>query len=342
LRARGMRVEIFSLFAPAGVREAGISYGWASAPARMLRKLAEPSAMRALAQRWKREFAQRGCDAVLAHFGSRPSTVAMEAAGELPFFISLHARDLYCEAEFLEEKLCRAAAVVTCTRANVEFLCARYAPQSAKVHLVYHGLPQDWLETPAPARARTADAPLRMLAVGRLVEKKGFAILLAASALLAQRGLAFSLRILGDGPQRRALCASASRLGITPQLTLDGWANREELCTAYAWADVFCCPSILAVDGDRDGLPNVLLEAQSTGLPAVGSRLSGIPEAISDGHSGFLVPLGDAAALAEALSRYADPNLRAIHGAAARDACLAGFNGEQWVERLEQILHRSV
>ena len=338
LRARGHRVELFSLFVPVSGPAEEVTYGWASAPARVLRKLAEPAANRALARRWGREFARRGCDAVLAHFGSRPSTVAMDAAGELPFFLSLHARDIYCEAERLEEKLQRAAAVVTCTRANMEFLHAQYPRQSAKIHLVYHGLPRAWLAAPAPARPRAAGEPLRVLAAGRLVEKKGFAVLLEAGALLAQRGVAFTLRILGDGPRQAALRASARRLGLTPRLTLAGWANAEELCAAYAWADVFCCPSMLAADGDRDGLPNVLIEAQSRGLPAVGSRFSGILEAISDGHTGFLVPPGDAIALAEALARYTDPTLRAAHGTAARSACQANFDGERWLERLVQIL----
>lgn len=340
LRARGIALDIFSLFAPATGAAESVTYGWASAPARVLRKLAEPAARRALARRWEQEFARRGCDAVLAHFGSQPSSVALDAAGERPFFLSLHARDLYVEAERLEEKVRRATAVLTCTRANLEYLRARYEPQAAKFHLVYHGLPRVWLAAPAPARLRAAGDPLCVLAVGRLVEKKGFAVLLEAGALLAQRGVAFTLRIVGDGPQRQALQLTARHLGITPQLTLAGWATREELCATYAWADVCCCPSILAADGDRDGLPNVLVEAQSTGLPAVGSRFSGIPEAISDGQTGFLVPPGDAGALAEALARYTDPALRAAHGAAARTACLAYFDGGRWLVQLEALLHQ--
>ncbi len=338
LRARGHQVEIFSLFTPADGPADGVSYGWTSMPERVVRKLAEPAAVRALARRWGDEFVLRECGAVLAHFGSRPSTLALEAAGELPLFLSLHARDLYCEAERLEDKLRCAAVVVTCTHANVDFLRTHYPIYSAKIHLIYHGLPREWLETPAPGRPREQGEPLRLLAAGRLVEKKGFAVLLEACALLARRGLPFMLRIPGEGPQRHALSLAARRQGITRQFSLPGWANQQELVAAYAWADVFCCPSILAVDGDRDGLPNVLLEAQSTGLPAVGSRFSGIPEAISDGQTGSLVPPSDAAALAEALSRYRAPSLRATHGAAARAACLANFNGERWLEQLKRIL----
>ena len=170
------------------------------------------------------------------------------------------------------------------------------------------------------------------------MEKKGFAVLLAACALLRQRALPFTLCILGDGPWRRRLAASACRLGIAPQTTLAGWADAAQVRAAYASADVFCCPAILAADGDRDGLPNVLVEAQSTGLPAVGSAFSGILEAIDDGHTGFLVPPGDAAALAAALSRYTDPTLRAAHGAAARALCLARFNGEHWLDVLERVI----
>ncbi len=338
LRARGHVVEIFSLFPPRSGLVEGISYGWASATARARRKVDEVGAVRALAGRWREEFARRGCDAVLAHFASLPSTVALEAAGELPLFLSLHARDIYVEAERLEEKMRRATAVVTCTQANVDYLREQYPLHAEKIQLIYHGLPRDWLAAPVPARPRSADEPLRVLAVGRLVEKKGFHALLLTAAWLELHGFAITLRILGDGPQRRMQRNLARELEIAARVRLDGWANHQHVRAAYAWADVICCPSIIAADGDRDGLPNVLIEAMSTGLPAIGSQLSGIPEAISDGQTGFLVPTRDINALADALQRYADPALRAAHGAAAREACLARFDGERWLDALEQVL----
>ena len=144
--------------------------------------------------------------------------------------------------------------------------------------------------------------------------------------------------MLGDGPLRGVLDEMRRRCELASCTALEGWADQHTVATAYAWADVFCCPSILAADGDRDGLPNVLVEAMSTGLPVIGSAFSGIPEAIDEGVTGLLALPGDAAALAANLARYADPALRAVHGAAARAACAARFDGERWLDALEQVL----
>ena len=132
LRARGHRVELFSLFAPAAGPAQGVGYGWANTPARVLRKLAEPAALRALARRWGEDFHRLGCEVVMAHFGSQPSTVALQAAGALPLVLSLHARDLYVEAEGLEEKVRRAAAVVTCTQANAAYLREHFPDETER------------------------------------------------------------------------------------------------------------------------------------------------------------------------------------------------------------------
>jgi glycosyltransferase involved in cell wall biosynthesis len=329
LRARGHAVAVYSLFAPA-TPEDGVVYGWPTPAARLARKV---QGVGPLARRWGRQWRADGVERVVAHFGSLPSTVALAAAGDLPFVLSLHARDLYVEAERLPDKLARAAVTVTCTQANVDYLRA-LAP-AAPVRLVYHGLPPAWLDAPLPARPRPADAPLRVLAAGRLVEKKGFRTLLEVAALMDD----VELRLYGDGPLRPALLRHAVRLGLPNALM--GWADGDVMREAYAWADVFCCPSIIAHDGDRDGLPNVLVEAMSTGLPCVGSAFSGIPEAIDDGVIGLLVPPGDAAALAAALARLRDPALRATLGAAAARRVHTHFNGARWLDVLEGVLEEA-
>ena len=337
LRARGHRVELFSLFTPSAGPVDGVTYGWASAPARALRRVAGEAARRALAARWQREFHARGIEAIVAHFGSLPSTVALDAVGELPFYLSLHARDIYVEAERLDEKLRRATATFTCTHANAQFLREKYPACVERLHLIYHGLPAAWLHAPPPARPREPDEPLRLLASGRLVEKKGFSGLLAACARLR---IPFILRILGDGPLRSALAAQGKRLGLSGMVEWPGWATPAQVRAAYAWADLFCCPSLPGDDGDRDGLPNVLVEAMSTGLPAVGSAFSGIPEAIDDEVSGLLVPPGDVAALAAALTRCADPRLRQRLGEMAAARIRTSFSSESWLDRLEEIIRK--
>jgi glycosyltransferase involved in cell wall biosynthesis len=332
LRARGHHLDIYSLFAPAEGRLDGTTYGWPSPAARLLRKVTGTAPV---VGRWRREFTRGGYDAIVAHFGSQPSTVALDAADSLPLILSLHARDIYVEAERLEDKLTRATAVITCTAANVEYLRAHFPAQQEKVHLVYHGLPHPWFDAPLPERQREPDAPLRLVAVGRLVPKKGYGVLIDACARLRQAGIPHLLHVVGDGPLREALHENAWQAGVADSVDFAGWAAEPAVRAAYAWADVFCCPSVITTDGDRDGLPNVLVEAMATGLPAVGSAISGIPEAIDDGATGLLVPPGDAAALADALARLRDSSLRAQLGAHAAACVRERFDGEQWLDTLE-------
>jgi glycosyltransferase involved in cell wall biosynthesis len=338
LRARGHRVDLFSLFPPACGTAAGVTYGWTTTAERLLRKALPRAAMRTLATRWHEAFRARDIQAVLAHFGSAPSTVAMQAAGDLPFFLSLHARDIYVEAEALEEKLARAVAAVTCTRANLGYLRGQYPGTAQRIHLVYHGLPRAWLAAPVPERPRACGEPLRILAAGRFVEKKGFIVLLTACALLRARGIPFSASIVGDGPLREGLVSDCRVLGLASQVDFPGWLPEGRLRAEYARADLFCCPSVVTPDGDRDGLPNVLVEAMSTGLPAVGSNISGIPEAIEHEETGLLVPPGNGAVLADALARCADPVLRARLGTAAAATVRERFSSDRGLDQLASLL----
>lgn len=338
LRARGHAVRIFSLFAPPGGPQCGVAYGWASGAARARRKLFPRQALRALTRRWGAQLAAESYDAVVAHFGSLPSTVALAAAADLPCLLSLHARDLYVEAERLAEKIAAARAVITCTQANVDYLRDRYPAYAEKIQLIYHGLPRTWLDAPIPERQRSTGEPLRLLAVGRFVEKKGFGVLLAACAQVQARGVPFVVRVVGDGPLRNTLVHQLQHAGLQHAVTVEGWKDDGPLRAAYAWADVFCCPSVLARDGDRDGLPNVLVEAMASGLPAIGSRLSGIPEAIEEGVSGLLTSPGDVDALAAAIVGVRDPARRAAMGASAAARIRQHFSAEQWLDRLQDIL----
>jgi len=341
MRARGHVVDLYSLYAPKE-REVGVTYGWSSSTARVVRKLGGTAADRTLARRWRRRVAESGVEVVVAHFGSQPSTIAQEVAGALPLLVSLHARDLYVEAERLAEKCARAAAVVTCTAANAAYLRHLFPECASRIHLLYHGLPSAWLEAPLPARIRPDKASLRLLAMGRFVEKKGYSVLLEACAILRQRGQPFELRLVGAGPLQKALTAQSQRLGIAEGVQWPGWLPPADVREAYAWADLFCCPSLLAADGDRDGLPNVLTEAMSTGLPAIGSRFSALPEAIIQDGTGILVPPGDAPAFAEALIRLTDPARRASLGLAAASHIRTHFAARPGLDLLEMLLRQAI
>ena len=235
-----------------------------------------------------------------AHWATMPALAAyfLKSAGGLRYSITAHAWDIYTDTTMLREKIEAAEFVVTCTGANVEHLRSLAGPGSAIV-LSYHGL--DFERIPAPRFERRGIASI--LAVGRLVEQKGFSVLVDACSLLTRRGVALDCRIIGEGPLRGALQGQIRDLGLESAVTLAGALPMTEVFEAYRKATVFCAPSVVAGDGDRDGIPNVILEAMSQGLPVVASRVSGIPEVVRDGDTGWLVSPGDAPSLAQALEQ---------------------------------------
>jgi glycosyltransferase involved in cell wall biosynthesis len=182
----------------------------------------------------------------------------------------------------------------------------------ARVRLLSHGVDLDRFR---PRPRRDSDERLRVLAVGRLVEKKGFPTLLAAVARLS---VPFVLRIVGTGAQQALLTADIERLGLAGTVELAGRRSHEQLPADYAWADVVAVPSVVDSSGDRDGLPNVALEAMACGLPLVVSDVAALGSAVRDAGSGVVVPPGDPAALADALTTLTDRTVRERLGAAGR------------------------
>ncbi len=251
-----------------------------------------------------------------AHFLHTPASVARYAAilRGLPWSVSAHAKDIWTIPDWeIEEKLAAAEWAVTCTAAGRRRL-------GDKAALCYHGLALDRLP-PAPARPPGPDgsdaaAPVRLLSVGRAVAKKGYDDLLAALALLPP-GLNWRLVHIGGGALAGRLKRQAARLGLAERIEWRGPLAQPEVFAAYREADLFVLAAKVARDGDRDGLPNVLIEAQSQGLACLATDLSGIPELIVDGETGVLVPPGEPAALARALAALiADPARRARLGRA--------------------------
>lgn len=166
--------------------------------------------------------------------------------------------------------------------------------------------------------------PLRALAIGRFVEKKGFAHLIDA---LARTQADITLRLVGDGPLRAELESRCRRHGLGGRVTFAGWRPFDAIAGELADADVLVAPSVTAADGDMEGLPLVVIEAMATGLPVIGSAHSGIPEVVVDGTTGIIVPERDDAALTAALERMRDGAFRKITGAAARTRVEREFDG---------------
>jgi glycosyltransferase involved in cell wall biosynthesis len=271
-----------------------------------------------------------------AHFLHTPASVARYAAKllGLPWSGSAHAKDVWTTPEWEKrEKLADCEWLVTCTETNRAHL-ARLAPRG-KVELVYHGL--DLSRFPRNPGKAKAD-PVLILSVCRLVEKKGVDVLLDALARLPNAP-AWRFVHAGGGPLKQKLQEKASALGIADRITWGGPLSQPELLELYRAADIFVLASRVARDGDRDGLPNVLMEAQSQRLPCVATRVSAVGELLRDGVDSVLVGENDPAALAEALaSLIASPARRRALGEAGEARLRAQFALEPNLERLAERL----
>ena len=275
-----------------------------------------------------------------AQFLHTPSSVARYAAAMrgIAWSASAHAKDIWTTPEWEKrEKLADAAFVVTCTGVGHAHL-AGLARDPARVELVYHGLPAEDFPDPGP-RAATRDGsdpaqPVRLLAVGRAVPKKGLDTLIDALALLP-RTLAWRLVHIGGGSLRDALAERAREAGLAERIAFRGAAAGDEVLAAYRDADLFVLPSRIAADGDRDGMPNVLMEAMSQRLPCIATAVSAIPELIVDGECGVLVPPDRPDELAAALARLiGDPALRRQLGDAGAARVGARFGTARGIDQL--------
>lgn len=257
-----------------------------------------------------------------AHFGSDPTTVALLAARELggTFSYTAHARDIYhtyvspkVDAAKRRAKLNEAAFTVTVSNCNVDHLAALCPEATNRIHRVYNGIDLSLfspMEDPTPGR---------ILAVGRLVEKKGFSVLVDACALLRDQGLDFDCRIIGDGPLQAALQAQIDALDLAGWVTLAGPMPQERLAAELGTAAIAVLPCVITPDGDRDGLPTVLLEAMGKGIPVVTTTVTGGPEIVAEGETGLLCDPGDQVSLADALETLLlDPPRARAMGAAGR------------------------
>jgi glycosyltransferase involved in cell wall biosynthesis len=275
------------------------------------------------------------------HFLHTPASVTRYAAllRGLPWSASAHAKDIWTTPEWEKrEKLSACEWLVTCTAANRDHLAA-LAP-AGKVELVYHGL--DFTRFPSPPGrrpprdGRNPSDPVVILSVGRLVEKKGMDLLLEALARLPSM-LHWRFVHVGGGPLRDALEGKAQALGIADRITWRGALPQDEVLQEYRAADIFALASRIASDGDRDGLPNVLVEAQSQALPCVATNVSAIPELIRDGVSGLLVGPDSPEGFARALeSCITDPARRAALGEAGRARVRADFDLDDNLDRLAE------
>ncbi len=280
------------------------------------------------------------------HYLHTPASVIRYAAllGGLTWSFSAHAKDIWTTEDWEKrEKIASAAWGVTCTRDGHREL-ERLSDRPDKVALLYHGLDLARFPAPGPRSARdgsNANDPVRFVTIGRAVAKKGFDDLLEALGRLPST-LNWRLTHIGGGEKLKALQAQAQALELDDRIIWAGPKAQDEVIAALRAADLFVLPSKEAGDGDRDGLPNVVMEAASQGLPIVATDFAGIPEFVRDGVEGQLVPPGDVAALAVALGELAGaPGKRAMLGEAAYARLTEAFSAQAGLDRVAAMLKRS-
>jgi glycosyltransferase involved in cell wall biosynthesis len=274
-----------------------------------------------------------------AHFAHDPALVALLTSRltGVPYSITAHARDLYqIPVPSLRARAREAVAVVTCCAANVDYLRSvlpgRLHP---RLRLIHHGVALDRF---VPAARPGAPAPVEILSVGRLVEKKGFPDLLLACRRLKSAGVPFRLRIYGDGPLRAELTELRDRLDLRDEVELAGERDGAEVLRAYQRADVFALTPCVTADGDRDGVPNVIVEAMACGLPIVTTDAGGVTEAVRHGVSGLVAPPRDVDALARHLTELGtDATRRRALGEAGRRTAEERFDVRSAARQLSLV-----
>lgn len=280
--------------------------------------------------------------ALYAHFLHTPSSVARYAAmlRGLPWSFSAHAKDIWTSPEWeLREKLdhqtAGAAFGATCTAFGADHLNDLAA--STPVDLVYHGLDLERFPLPDARTPRAPGDPFQMLSVGRLVEKKGFDRLLDALALLPDH-IDWHWVHIGGGTLDADMRARAEALGINDRITWRGACDQPEVIAAMRAADLFVLPSRVAADGDRDGLPNVLMEAASQMLPILSTPVSAIPEFIDDGVHGVLSDDAPEALAGHMVRLADDPQLSAAMAQAAFERLQSEFQMQPGIDHLAKRL----
>ncbi|WP_438816392.1 glycosyltransferase family 4 protein [Taklimakanibacter lacteus] len=278
-----------------------------------------------------------------AHFIHTPAAVTRYASLLLGvgWSCSAHAKDIWTSPDWeLRDKLADARFVVTCTKAGFDKLKS-LSPDPARVHLSYHGLDLarfGRFTAERPARDGTVIRdPVVLLSVGRAVEKKGYGVLLDALALLPG-DLSWRFVHIGGGELLPALKARAEALGLAERILWQGSMAQAEVLAQYRESDLFVLPCRIASDGDRDGLPNVLVEAASQRLACVSTTISGVPELLSDKVNGLLVAPDDPGALSEALAKaIRDPLLRREFGDAAERRVRSDFDHAASIRQLTRL-----
>ena len=255
------------------------------------------------------------------------------------YSFTAHANDVFCPPDpdlslSLEELIGAAKFVVAVSDFGAAQLRERFPQAADKIFRVYNGVDMDAFPPGQPAR----NGP-RIVSVGRYIEKKGFDDLIAACALLRDRGVDFDCQIVGEGPLQPALQAAIDRADLRRRVTLTGPKSLAEVAALLGTARIFALPCVVEADGGMDNLPTVIAEAMAAGLPVVSTTLAGVPEMVSDGKTGLLIPPRSPEKLADALARMlAEAATAEAFGQAGRRRARELFAVKTTVRQLKRLL----
>jgi colanic acid/amylovoran biosynthesis glycosyltransferase len=362
--AAGLEIDIFSLYPPNDTHfqdllarvKASVTYVnvqglkasdlWSEirqVNAASLQALAHDDASEVYqALRIARHIRQKGITHLHAHFATSATTVARLAAhlAGIPFSFTAHAKDIFHESvsrHDLEQKLKDAARVITVSDYNLAYLSSHYGFASGKVQRLYNGLDLERFPFYTGPRQPT------IVSVGRLVEKKGFEDLIEACYLLKQKGQPVACHIIGSGELGPVLQAQIDRLGLSRQVCLLGPMPQMQVIEKVSEASIFALPCVVGEDGNRDGLPTVLLEAMALGTPCISTDVTGIPEVLIHERTGLQVPQNHPEALAQALMRLLNnPELADVLALQARAQIEASFDIHKNAAVLRRVFEAGV
>jgi glycosyltransferase involved in cell wall biosynthesis len=268
-----------------------------------------------------------GIDHVHCHFSSHPAAAGfvIRRLTGIPFSFTAHGSDLHVDRHMLCEKLTEAAFAVPVSKYNRDVMIDECGERvRTKLVVIHCGVDTRVFR---PRDDREGARPFTILAVGTLHEVKGQKHLVEACRLLREDGVDFVCKLIGDGPDRKALTRQIAAARLEEHVSLLGRRDRDQVSELLRTADVLAAPSVPTKSGKREGIPVVLMEAMASGLPVVASRISGIPELVEDGVSGLLVPPRDSRSLAEALAHLDhDPTLRQELARAGRAKVVSEFD----------------
>jgi colanic acid/amylovoran biosynthesis glycosyltransferase len=261
---------------------------------------------------------------------------------EKPFTVTAHAYDIFAANDLLPLVAGEASQVVAISEFNRQYIAQSGARSPEEISVIRCGVDLAAIKASANgAKPPQPGGPVRILAVGSLNLKKGHRYLIEACRLLKERGLPFTCTIIGDGGDEATLRALIRQWDLAEMVTLRGAIPNHEIMQAYREHDIFALASVVAPNGDRDGIPVVMMEAGAMGLPLVSTQVAGIPELVQNGRTGLIAPPQDPAALADALATLAaNPEQRQRYGAAAKTLVEAEYGIASNAQRLVELFRR--